>query len=92
MAKTLQSGIAEIKELLGTDKLVLGATQVLKSLKQGKVVKVYLSANCAAGVKKDVQSYAEMNSVEVITLAEPNDELGAICKKGFSISVLGVVQ
>jgi ribosomal protein L30E len=51
-----------------------------------------LSANCPARVEKDINYYAGMGNAEMQKLDYANDELGVICKKPFSISVLAFLK
>ena len=78
--------VEDIRKGLERKKIILGTDRVIKNLKLGKIVKVYLSSNCPDDVKEEVKRY----KVEVVELKQPNDELGALCKKQFSVSVLGV--
>jgi large subunit ribosomal protein L30e len=84
--------IAEIKRMLKGKKMVIGTESSIKNLKKGNAAKVYLTSNCPAGVRADIMRYAKLNDVEVVELPVPNDELGIICKKPFSISVLSVTK
>ena len=76
--------------MLKTKKLVIGTDRTIKNLKLGKLGKIFLSSNCPAGVKEDVVHYSKLSKVEIIKLNYPNDEVGTLCKKPFSISVIGV--
>lgn len=84
--------LAEIKNLLGDDKLVIGTDRSMKNLRQGNVQKVFLSSNCNAETVEDFEHYANMSEVEVEHLEAPNDELGVVCKKPFSISVISILK
>ena len=84
--------IDEIKKLLKTDKIVIGTEKTLKNLKQGKLAKVFLSSNCSESAEKDLTYYVKLANAKVVKLDIPNDELGVLCKKQFSISVLGIVK
>ena len=90
MAKKITS--AEIKKLLKAGNVIIGTEKSVKSLKLGRVQKILLSSNCPAGVEKSINYYAGLNDAEIHKLEFPNDELGVICKKPFSISVLAVVR
>jgi large subunit ribosomal protein L30e len=81
---------AEIRKLLGSDKLIIGTDRVMKLLRQGALKKVILASNCKAEISSDVQYYSGLNGVEIVQLAENNEELGVFCKKPFNISVLGI--
>lgn len=84
--------LADVKKIIKDKKLAIGTDQTMKNLKQGKVKKVYLSANCPKNVKEDVEHYAKKFGSEVEVLDVRNDELGVACKKPFSISVLSLLK
>jgi len=84
--------LTEIKKLLKSGNAVIGTERTLKNLKLGRVQKVLLSSNCPANVEKDISYYAGLSGAEPYKLEYKNDELGVICKKPFSISVLSVLK
>jgi ribosomal protein L30E len=88
--KEVSKEIMDMKKELAEGKAVVGTETVLKSLKGGKLNKVYLSSNCPDGVKKDVEYYSSLVKVPVVFLKMNNEEIGVLCKKHFFISVLGV--
>lgn len=87
-----QNTIEEIKKLVKDKRLVVGTENTLKKLKNNKVGKIWLSSNAPAGIKEDIHKYAEMNNVAVIELAIPNDDLGVLCKRQYSVSVLSLLR
>ena len=90
MAKKVTT--AEIKKLLKAGNIILGTQRTMKSLRLGKVEKVLLSSNINEKAEKDISYYAGLSNAEIQKLDIPNDELGIVCKKPFSISVLSVVK
>lgn len=84
--------IKEIKSTLKDGKVVLGTEQTIKLIKQDKLKKVFLSSNCKKDIKADLQKYAKISKVELVDVSVPNRELGVVCKKPFSISVIGVLK
>ncbi len=93
MAKKIKvSPAAEIKKLLETEKIVIGADRVEKLLRQGKISKVFVTLNCKESIRDDIESYARISKTEFVQLEIENDEMGIACKKPFSISVVGVVK
>ena len=86
------SDIEDIKKLLKTDKIILGAERTLKGLKKSEVKKVYLANNCAELIRDDAQHYAKLSGASVVELDVPNVELKNICRKPFAISVIGVLK
>lgn len=81
---------AEIRKLLGSDKLVIGTDRCIKLLRQGQLKKIMLASNCKSNVASDVKYYSGITGAEVVELDVPNEELGIFCKKPFNISVLGI--
>ena len=81
---------ARFKRDVQSGKILYGAEQALKGLRNGSVARVYLSSNCAKEFASDIRRYAQLSSTEVIGLSYPNDEVGTLCKKPFSISVAAV--
>ncbi len=90
MAKKISA--SEIKKMLKSGNIIIGTERTIKNLKLGKVQKVLLSSNCPAGVEEDISYYAGLSGAEAHKLDYPNDELGTICKKPFSISVLALLK
>ena len=82
----------EIKKLLDSDKLVFGKDRVIKGLKNGEFVKVFLASNINSESLEDVERYASLSNAELEHLKFPNDELGTFCKKPFSVSVIGLLK
>jgi large subunit ribosomal protein L30e len=84
--------IVDLRKLLADNKLIIGADRALKQLKQGKLGKVYFAGNCAPKVKETFERYCSLSKVECEALNYPGEELGVVCKKPFSISVIGVLK
>ena len=72
-------------------RLVIGAESSIKSLKMGKVSKIYLSNNCQKVIQADVERYAKIGKIDLEILNKSGEEIGVMCKKPFSISVLCVL-
>lgn len=82
----------EIKKLIKAKNIVIGTERTIKNLKLGKVEKVIISSNCSEKVLNDLNYYAGLSKAETIKVSYPNDELGVICKKPYSISVLSILK
>ena len=80
----------EIKKLIKSKKVIIGTDRTIKGLKLGKIDKVLLSSNCAERTVNDINYYAALSKAETIRVKYQNEELGVICKKPFSISVLSI--
>ncbi|KYK26152.1 hypothetical protein AYK26_00865 [Euryarchaeota archaeon SM23-78] len=82
--------IAEIKKHLKTSNLVIGKDKTLKALRNNELVKVFLASNAPEEMIKDIEYYASVTKIDVEKLDIPNDELGVVCKKPFSIACIGM--
>lgn len=80
----------ELKKMLGSEKLIFGGEESLKTLRKGGLSSIIFSQNPKPELKKDIEKYAEISSVTIEILDVPNDELGTICKKPFPISTIGI--
>lgn len=93
MAKkvVVDKNVTEVRKAL-KGKHIIGAQAGLKNLKLGKIEKVFLASNCKEEVKGGVEKLAKLSGARVVVIKQPNDELGTICKKPFSISMLSVIK
>ncbi|MFH1771109.1 MAG: ribosomal L7Ae/L30e/S12e/Gadd45 family protein [archaeon] len=83
----------EIKKLLGSKKnIIIGTERTIKSLKKGELNLVLVSSNCNENIINDINQYAGFSETKVEQLSMPNDELSVICKKPFSVSVIGILK
>ena len=80
----------EIKDIIKKENAVIGTKAVIKGLKLGNISKVFVTINCPKEVKESIKHYAGISGAEVVQIKQPNDELGVLCKKSYSISVLGL--
>jgi len=93
MAKKVADKVSrEVQDYLAQKRLVIGTDRTLQGLRRNKLDRVFLSQNAPAEVKQDIQYYAGLTSTAVDQLTKTNEELGVVCKKPFSISVLGVLR
>lgn len=90
--KTAADYMDEIRKLVKTKKVIIGTERTLKAIKSSSVSRVYAASNAKDSVMADIKKSAKTIGIEFIGLDIKNDELGIICKKPFSISVLGVLK
>jgi ribosomal protein L30E len=69
-------------------KTVFGRAQVIKLLNEGKLAEVFLSSNTQD--KNKIESLSALSNTKINLLKQTNDELGAVCKKPFAISIVGL--
>jgi large subunit ribosomal protein L30e len=82
----------DIRKLIKAKKLVIGTDRVAKLARLGKLDKVFMSQNAPKKVVEDLEHYCKLGKTELIKVSYANDELGELCNKPFSISVLGVIK
>ena len=82
----------ELKKLVGSNLLVLGTDRTLKELNKGNIVKIFIAANCATDIKDSINQYCKLSKIPCEELKDDDSEIGVICKKPFSISVVGVLK
>jgi len=82
----------EFKKVLKSKNLLIGTERTIKELKLKKLEKVFVSANATEKTRADINYYAKLTKTEVMNLKYTNEELGELCKKPFSVSVLGLLK
>jgi large subunit ribosomal protein L30e len=82
----------DFKKILKTKNLVIGTEKTIKELRLTKLATVFVTKNAPEKIRADVNHYAKLTKTEVTNLKYTNEELGELCKKPFSISVLGVLK
>ena len=90
--KETSAPLQEIKKNLTSGKLTFGTNSTLKSIKTGKITKVFVTKNCPDHVRKDLATYKGIKEFEIIEMPLTNEELGSICKKPYSVSLLGLIK
>ncbi|MBI2581042.1 ribosomal L7Ae/L30e/S12e/Gadd45 family protein [Candidatus Woesearchaeota archaeon] len=84
--------LTELRKHVQSSKFVIGTSEVMKLLKHNKLARIFAASNCPASIKDGLKHYGAMADCEIVELEIPNDELGVMCKKPFSISVAGVLR
>ncbi|MDD5086237.1 MAG: ribosomal L7Ae/L30e/S12e/Gadd45 family protein [Candidatus Nanoarchaeia archaeon] len=87
-----QGSTNDVKKEIKSKKFVIGTNSVLKNLKLKKLEKIYIASNCSDKAKKDIEKYSKIMNVPLVFLKQPNDELGIVCKKQYSVSMLGILK
>jgi len=80
----------DIKGWITEGRLILGTETTLKHIRKGAVEQVLVSANCEEKALETLQTYCGMQNIPLHKAPVQNDELGTICKKPFSVSVIAV--
>lgn len=81
----------EIRKLLGSDRLIIGTDRVLKSARKGDAARIILANNAPETLRRELARYKELGAAfELEEAGMPNNELGTLCKKPFSIAVIAI--
>jgi len=79
-----------IKEKIKEDKVVLGYKNVIKSLKTNKPELIVVADNMPEDKKKMIELNAKISKVQVKEYLKDNVNLGLLCGKPFSVSILAI--
>lgn len=77
-----------LKKDLKDKKFTLGLNETLKKIKLGKVQNIFLAKDCNSKERDMILNYKKIGEINVYELDITSLEIGALCKKQFSISVL----
>lgn len=80
--------LQDLKDAMKKKKLVFGARQAIKNLKNGKTKVVFLASNCSDSIEESINHYAKLSKAKIIKLDKPRSEISVFCKKNFSVSVI----
>ncbi len=80
--------LQDLKDAMKKKKLVFGARQAIKNLKNGKTKVVFLASNCGKEIEESINHYAKISKAKIIKLDKPRSEISVFCKKNFSVSVI----
>ncbi len=90
--KKIDENVSALKQVLQSGKAIIGRDAVLKQMKAGKVKKIFMAKNIAPSLRDDLDYYANLGEVELVSLEQDNEEIGVLAKKNFFISVVGVAE
>ncbi len=76
-----------LKKAIKENKLIIGTERTLKALKQGTAKEVFVSKNCPEDLRAEIKNYGEISGITISELEETNEEIGALCKKPFSVNL-----
>lgn len=80
-----------IRVAVDTGKVILGSNKSIQAIKLGNGELVVIAANAPKDVKEDIGIYSKLSEIPVYTFEGSSVELGSICGKPFTVTVL-VVQ
>lgn len=80
----------EIQAATKASRTVVGYREVMKILKTGKVELVVVSNNMPPNMKNDIEHNAKMSDVRMEIFVGSSKDLGIVCGKPFSVTVLAI--
>ena len=80
-----------IRVAVDTGKVILGSNKSIQAIELGNGELVVLAANAPKTLKEDVEVYSKLSEIPVHVFDGSSVELGSVCGKPFTVSVL-VVQ
>tara|TARA_B100002003_G_C14081375_1_gene520213 strand:+ start:44 stop:310 length:267 start_codon:yes stop_codon:yes gene_type:complete len=84
--------VKEIKDNLEKGNVIIGLKETLKNMRKNKVSKIFICNNCLASAKLDLENYSKISGIKLDVLNKSSEDLGVLCKKPHSISVLGILK
>ena len=79
-----------ISTVVKTGKVNFGANSALQNAKTGRAKMIILAANCPNAIRRDIEYYASLSNVPIVTHRGSSLDLAAICGKPFSVSALSI--
>jgi|TARA_Y100000034_G_scaffold81623_1_gene97848 large subunit ribosomal protein L30e len=79
--------LENLKNLVKEKKIKVGSDETIKSVRNGTAKEVFISSNCQKELKEKLVKYGKIAKCEINILKEDSKDLGAICKKPFSINM-----
>ncbi|MBI5797661.1 ribosomal L7Ae/L30e/S12e/Gadd45 family protein [Candidatus Woesearchaeota archaeon] len=80
--------VEDLKKAIKEEKLTFGAEETIRKLKLGKIKTVFIAKDCKASYKDRILDYKKQGNIKVLELDISESEIGTLCKKQFSISML----
>ena len=77
-----------IRVAVDTGKVILGSNKAIQAIKLGNGELAIMAENTPKNVKADIEAYSKLSEMPVYTFEGSSVELGSICCKPFTVSVL----
>ncbi|HDD70874.1 MAG TPA: 50S ribosomal protein L30, partial [Candidatus Woesearchaeota archaeon] len=82
----------DLRKRIAENKVKIGAQETKKKLLNKELAKVILSKNSSESMKEDFEKYCRLTGTELEIVDLDNEELGTLCKRQHTVSVLGVLK
>jgi large subunit ribosomal protein L30e len=81
-----------IRLAVDSGKVALGVNKVMDSVKENKAKLIVVAAKNRADILQDIHHASKISNVKTVTFEGDSMELGAVCGKPYSVSVLSVIE
>lgn len=82
----------ELKAVMKTGKVVLGARKALAMLLKNKLKGLVIADNAPAEIRRRLEQVAKINGTPVAVFKGTSAELGSVIGKPFKVSAIGIVD
>lgn len=82
----------DLTKAIASKKIIIGVKSVIRNLRDGKLDSVYLSKNCSAAMRDQIEQYSKLIEVDVKKTNETSAEFGILCKKQYNIQAIGILK
>ncbi len=81
-----------IASAVATGKCTIGAKSSINAIKQGDAKLVVVAANCPQEAREDIEHYAGLAQVKVVTFEGTSWDLGEVVGKPFMVSAIAIIE
>lgn len=81
-----------LKRVIATGKLEYGTKKTVDSIRSGKAKAVIIAENTPSEIMNDINNYAKIAEIPVVTYDGTSLSLGEICGKPFVITAIAVTN
>jgi len=74
------------------EKVIIGNNRILAAIGEEKIKEVFVSSNYPAGRVADLEKSSDLFGFKLSRLKIGSEELGAQCRKPYSVSVVGILK
>ncbi|MDD3178439.1 MAG: 50S ribosomal protein L30e [Candidatus ainarchaeum sp.] len=82
----------QLRNTVDTGKIVLGINETIKECLVGEPKLIVVSSSIKDIKKKQLEYYAKLLNIKMVFYPENGYELGSVCGKPFSVSVLAIID
>ena len=84
--------IRELQTAIRTGKVVLGYRRTLRELVNDRAKLVVVAKNAPSHIIEELKYYASLSQTPILVFEGSSRELGAACRKPFTVSALAVLD